>query len=1345
MRRVLVVASVLLVLLALAVVLVARSAWVETRLRQAVLAAVEDALEADVTVDEAHIRFLPPSVELVGVRAASRARPDLPPVLAARRLRVSLDPVLLLAGRVDLDQVRLEEPEVTLVVDGSDVLNLPAPRPRRDDEPRPGGGLQVVVGTVAVDGGRVRLEFPREGPLTIDIALERLVLRPDLPGRAADFGLVVRGMELVRRNFRQPLERAEAEGRVSSAGVEIRRFRGELRGLVASARGLIGPFPDPELRLTGTVTGPLDAVARTYIDPYTSSPFPLSGRARATFTSAGPAKDAVFETSLTADAVRLASVSADRVTLAARVSYDDTRITRGAITVSGATVEVTGQVIYDDPIPFDARLVTRGIAAAVLARAVGAPVPPEPFGSAVVTGEVAASGAAAEARPPGDGPADDDRTWRVGADLALEAAEPAAAGAGAAATAARALLPVRVAGRVDVDERAVRLGGLTMRGLAPGTGGGAALPDVTLDGEVALDAPHTLALRAAARVADLGALGPFLGARAADYPLAGAASVRGTVTGPLASPAFAGDLTATRLRAGRYGPVDLTGPVTLSAERLASTGLAVRLGATRGSVSGRLDLAAPGGDGAAAGPGLAVDIGADPLVVEELLGAAGLDLPLAGRGRLTARFEGPLGALSGQASVALRSVHAYGQPLDRLEATVSLGPGGAVEVSRVVAVQGTGRLAAHAARGADGALSGNLTLERLPVGAIEAVAARGVPLTGTVAAQATLAGTWSAPRLTGRVGLAGAAYEGVPLGDSGVDVTLSWPDLAVRGTVIQREVGIVANVSLEGARPFVVALDLNNPNLAPYLARVAPGRTVRASARGLVRAAGRLGDLEATRAELRLGALRIDIGDFYLQNVGDVAVVYGQGRLDVVSATFQGPTSQAVFGGHVDVNARTLDLRVNGGLELAIVRLFTDQIARASGTARIVAQAVGSFGAPRIFGAAEIENGSVTVRGVDPPVTVEDLAGVVAFDANRVVLEGLTMNVGGGPASASGWIQLDGASPAAYNLQATFDNVTLGVPRWLPSTSRGTIRLSGSPTDPLISGEVEVQRASYNRRIDVDLQALYRAIRAALEPRRATRPDAVGSGPRINVRVVAPDNVRVETGLFDAELRATLEVAGRLPEPNLLGSVEVISGTITFRGTVFTVRSGRADFIDPFRINPSFDLVAETTIREYEIRMRLSGTVEKYRVEFTSPSHPGLTDLDILSLITVGVVAAEARDRVVGASAIPSTGGDVSAAQAIAVLSGATRGIEREAARYIGVDTFQIDTGPARAGGNTEPRLTVGKRYGDIVVSYSHGIGSEQEQTVQVEYRLSTNLALVAQWNTVDSFGGGVKFRFQFR
>jgi autotransporter translocation and assembly factor TamB len=741
---------------------------------------------------------------------------------------------------------------------------------------------------------------------------------------------------------------------------------------------------------------------------------------------------------------------------------------------------------------------------------------------------------------------------------------------------------------------------------------------------------------------------------------------------------------------------------------------------------------------------LTLEVTADPLVAEEVLAAAGLEAPVQGRGRLAARLAGPLAALEGEVTAELAGARLYGQPLDWVEAAVTLGPGGSVRLTRLTAVRGEGRLTARGTRGADGALAGTLSLDHLSIGAIRLVAERKLPITGTVTAQATLAGSWNAPRLTGRVGLTSAAYEGVPLGDSGVDVTLNWPDLAIRGTLVQREVGVVANLRLAGARPFVVALDLYNPNLAPYLARIAEGRTVRASARGLLRAAGSLDDLEGARAELKLETLRLEIGDFYFQNVGEVALVYERRLLSVVSATLQGPTSQAIFGGQVDLGTRTLDLRVNGGLDLSLARLFTDQLARSRGTVRVVVQAVGPFASPRIFGAAQVEGGALTVRGVDPAISVDDLAGVVVFDATRIVFDNVTMRVGGGPAKLTGAIELAAFTPSLYNLSATFDDVGFAIPKWLPSTSRGDLRLSGRPGDLLLSGRVEVIRAVYNRKIDVNLEALYRAIRAALVPRRATRPEAAGAGPRVDIRITADNDVRVETGLFNGELRANLQLVGRLPEPNLLGSAEVVSGTITFRDTKFTVTSGRADFVDPFRINPSFDLIAEGKVREFQITMRLSGTVDKYRLEFSSTSHPNLTELDVLALLTVGVTTAEAR----GAVGRPAgAAGQISAAEALAILSGTgLRPIERQVQRFVGVDTFQIDPSVSRSTGAPGPKLTVGKHLNpDVTVTYSIGLGGGGEQTAQIEYRLSTNLALVAQWDEVQSFGGGVKFRFQFR
>ncbi|HWP35628.1 MAG TPA: translocation/assembly module TamB domain-containing protein, partial [Thermodesulfobacteriota bacterium] len=645
----------------------------------------------------------------------------------------------------------------------------------------------------------------------------------------------------------------------------------------------------------------------------------------------------------------------------------------------------------------------------------------------------------------------------------------------------------------------------------------------------------------------------------------------------------------------------------------------------------------------------------------------------------------------------------------------------------------------------DGRLEGHLAAEQVPLAAVRLPDGGRLPLAGSLGFQGTLSGRWEAPRLAGRVTLGQVAYGELPLGDGGLDVTLAWPALAIQGTLLQREVALVANLTLVGDRPFVAALDLNHPNLAPLLARLAGGVALRASARGIVRAAGSLREVADIRAEARLSTLRLEFGDVYLQNAGEVALAFERGRLSVLAATFQGPTSQVVAGGHVDFRARTLDLRVNGGLDLALAPLVTDRVARSRGQVRVVVQAVGPFAAPRVVGAAQIEGGAATFRGWQPAVSVEEGHGLVVFDQDRIVTEGLAMRLAGGPAKLTGAVELAAFRPRLVNLTLVFSDASLAVPPWLPSVSRGELRLTGTPADLLLSGRVEVLRATYSRRVDVNLEALYRAVRAALEPRRATRPETARGGPRVDIRIVAPGGVRVETGLFDAELRANLQLVGRLPEPNLLGSVEVVGGTVTFRGTAFRVQTGRLDFIDPFRINPSFDLTAEGSVREFRIVMHLSGTVEKYRLEFSSPSHPTLTDLDILALLTLGMTSQEAQAAV---GQIGTAGRQVSPAEALALLSGRLERVEREIERATGIELekFQIDSAASRATGSTEPTFTVGKRFNPAVaVTYSVGLGAEHEQTVQLEYRLSATVALVAEYNTVSSVSGGVKFHFEFR
>ncbi|HWP34425.1 MAG TPA: hypothetical protein VNM66_02410, partial [Thermodesulfobacteriota bacterium] len=353
MRRALLLAAAALLALLAAALVAVRSPALRARLTAAVLEAISSRLDADVRLEGARLALLPPSLELTGLAVAPRGRPDLPPLLAVRRLRVSLDPVQLLVGRLDLDRVRLVEPELHLVVDGGRVVNLPTPAAPREPA---GVRLTPVLRTVTVERGRVRVVLPAHGPLEIAFTVRRLTLRPDLAAAAADFDLGGASGEIRRPGFRQPVDRADARGRLSRAGLVVERVRGEVAGLVGEARGTIGPWGEPELRLTGSVRGPLAAVARLYADPYRAAPLALTGDLEASFRSAGPVRGAEFLVQAAARQVRLGPTAADRIALDARVTYRRTTVRAATVVAGGGAVSVRGQLDHRPPVAFEAEL-----------------------------------------------------------------------------------------------------------------------------------------------------------------------------------------------------------------------------------------------------------------------------------------------------------------------------------------------------------------------------------------------------------------------------------------------------------------------------------------------------------------------------------------------------------------------------------------------------------------------------------------------------------------------------------------------------------------------------------------------------------------------------------------------------------------------------------------------------------------------------------------------------------------------------------------------------------------------------------------------------------------------------
>ncbi len=184
--------------------------------------------------------------------------------------------------------------------------------------------------------------------------------------------------------------------------------------------------------------------------------------------------------------------------------------------------------------------------------------------------------------------------------------------------------------------------------------------------------------------------------------------------------------------------------------------------------------------------------------------------------------------------------------------------------------------------------------------------------------------------------------------------------------------------------------------------------------------------------------------------------------------------------------------------------------------------------------------------------------------------------------------------------------------------------------------------------------------------------------------------------------------------------------------------------MNPQRLDPLFDIEAETRIHAYRVTLRVSGTLE--RVTPTLSSDPPLSSLQILALLAgqdesevVNLTQTQARERQGGLAA---TGAATLAAGRLSE----SVGLEREAERLFGLNRFSIDPTLLRGAGTTPTaRVTVGKRLGsDLNVLYSQDLRGIEERILAVEYTLSDRFSLLLTRTDPGSAKTGVERGWAF-
>jgi translocation and assembly module TamB len=385
---------------------------------------------------------------------------------------------------------------------------------------------------------------------------------------------------------------------------------------------------------------------------------------------------------------------------------------------------------------------------------------------------------------------------------------------------------------------------------------------------------------------------------------------------------------------------------------------------------------------------------------------------------------------------------------------------------------------------------------------------------------------------------------------------------------------------------------------------------------------------------------------------------------------------------------------------------------------------------PRVEGRLDVDGAGLRARGF--PQGLEAVRGTVRFTEAAAHFSEIAGTLGGGTVELEGQATYGAGRPPSFDLRAVGRGLALQYPEGLRSVVDADLRLLGTRERPWVTGSVDVRQAAWTRRYDVASELL--GTRARLEERVSLE-----EGVRYDVKVRVPGTLRIDNNLATLQARADLTLQGSSEEPVVLGRAEIERGRVYFQGNTYVIRRGTLDFANPQKIDPLFDIEAETRIRSYRVTLKMNGTLE--RVYPTLTSDPPLTAVQILSLLAgadENDVASLATSQARQAN-LAATGAATLAAGRIAEGVGLERGAER----LFGLNRFSIDPSVVK-GDVTNPtaRITVGKRITpDVNVLYSVDLRSAQEHLFSVEYTLSDRFSLLVTRAEPGGYGFDLRLR----
>lgn len=839
-------------------------------------------------------------------------------------------------------------------------------------------------------------------------------------------------------------------------------------------------------------------------------------------------------------------------------------------------------------------------------------------------------------------------------------------------------------------------------------------------------------------------------------PIDGVGQFQGVMLGSFRRPRIEGKMTGASMRAWDVTWGEIEGDFVVENAYANVSRAFIRSGLSRIDVSGQFSLGYPRADG---GEEIDARIRIDGRDVPDLLEAFNLedyevDGVLSGDFHLYGQYTQPYGF----GRMTIDRGTAYGEPFSSADGSLRF-EGAGVRLDAIEIRKGGGLVTGASYVGWNGTYAFDVDARRVAVDTLALTTFPGYPpLTGRLDFNAFGSGNFEAPRYDVK-----ASVSDLFVGDEGVGQLSG--RLSVRDTLVTYEfeaastrlaVSGTGRVELNDEMDAELSFQVTDTSLDPYFRAVEPTFSPFTSAvgSGTIRVVGELYNPNALRVDTVVDRLDMKFFDYRLRNDRPIHVSVDRQMLQVDSLKLVGDETEMEFTGSIDLPRRTLALQASGAANLAVLQGFVPNL-RSSGRAEVSARISGTESEPVVSGNALLTDGRL--RQFDFPHALENLNGIVTFNESGVRLDGVTGRLGGGLVRFGGRVGFVGYQLNEFDVTANGEDLRLRFPEGMRSTVDANLAVQGRADAPTVTGTVLVKSASWSRGFDTN-SGLFSGLTTGSEPLLPVIPGQVSdptSALRFDIRILAPSTLRIENDQARIVASTDLTLRGTFERPLLFGHADIDRGEVEFEGRRYLVTRGTLDFANPNRIQPFFDIEAETRVRvpreTYRITLRMAGTTERLQPEFSSD--PPLPSLDILTLL-FSDRAPSGDVELAGLQRPNDRERRLVEARAARALTGALSAeVGKVVEQTFGVDTFQITpllSDPyqqsARLGVNPTARVTIGKRISNrIFLTYARTLSSAtQDQIILVEFDESDTLSWVLSLNEDRTYALEVRKRHTF-